>query len=147
MRSCTSQRKAVFGWIWDMLSWERHTDEDDSFQSMLFGDMDQWKSTVMFASHLTQKTHTNVNRTQSKCETLPKLLNTCLTKVTLRINAIQSQCKIFCKMSWSHWNNLFGAHYSRTKTNCIHLFVLWNSFPFLLMFLDHAGYWMIWIHS
>lgn len=26
---------------------------------------------------------------------LPKLWNTCLTKVTLRINATQSQCKIF----------------------------------------------------
>ncbi len=98
-RSCTSQwKQCLDGFERGKLSWERHTDEDDSFQSMLFGDIDQWKSTVVFAFHLTQRTLTLMltEHSQSKrlSRGLPKLLNTCLTKVTLRINAIQSQCKI-----------------------------------------------------
>lgn len=58
-RNCTSQwKQRLDGFERGMLSWERHTDEDDSFQSMLFGAIDQWKSTVVFAFHLTQRTLT-----------------------------------------------------------------------------------------
>ncbi len=131
-RNCTSQwKQRLDGFERGMLSWERHTDEDDSSQSMLFGDIDQWTSTVVFALHLTQRTLTLMltehSRSKRLSRGLPKLLNTCLTKVTLRINATQS-----------HVPGLIGNYssstlYSRTKNNCIKFTVLWNNVTFPLI--------------
>lgn len=92
--------------------------------------------------HMTQRTHTNVNRMQSKCETFKRFAQT--LEHLFDKSHIENQCNAKSMQNLFTFllhvpgligNNSFSARYSRTKTNCISLLLLWNNFPFLLMSL------------
>lgn len=97
--------------------------------------------------HMTQRTHTNVNRMQSKCETFKRFAQT--LEHLFDKSHIENQCNAKSMQNLFTFllhvpgligNNSFSARYSRTKQIVLVCCSSETIFLFCRCLLGHAGY-------